>query len=190
MASNLSTPRSTDTDSGHRTPSRIISADKVHDTEVFNCADEKLGTIDSILIDKYTGEVSFVIMSFGGFLGIGEKFHPLPWRVLDYDTGIDGYRVDLSRAELEKAPIYDREAINAYDYDADDAGLNSYYAGKIRKPAGSGLGTDDTGRNHGFFSPEQQSDRNTPNRQRSDAVAATDQSNIDELVYKRDAANR
>jgi hypothetical protein len=48
-------------------------------------------------------------MSFGGFLGMGEKFHPLPWRVLDYDESQGGYVVDMDKAMLQNAPTYDRE---------------------------------------------------------------------------------
>lgn len=144
MASSYTAPYPADADRGRHNPSKIISADKVHDTDVYNNADEKLGNIDSILIDKHSGEVAYVVMSFGGFLGIGEKFHPLPWRVLDYDTNIGGYRVDLNREELNDAPAYDRDTISAYDYDADSDGLNDYYASKFRRPARDGFNAGDT----------------------------------------------
>ena len=48
-------------------------------------------------------------MSFGGFLGIGERYHPLPWRMLTYDTGLGGYVVDVTREKLEGAPSYTRD---------------------------------------------------------------------------------
>ncbi|WP_426954877.1 PRC-barrel domain-containing protein [Muricoccus radiodurans] len=85
---------------------RLISGDKVQGTPVFNRQDERLGTIEDVMIDKITGRVAFAILSFGGFLGIGENHHPLPWSVLDYDTRLGGYVVDLTREQLEGAPTY------------------------------------------------------------------------------------
>lgn len=113
---------------GDRPAGSLITADKVKGTEVYDAAGEKLGSIDSIMIDKQSGEVAYVVMSFGGFLGIGEKFHPLPWDVLDYDPSISGYRVDLDRQMLEGAPAYGREDVDSFDYDRDGAEIDSYYA--------------------------------------------------------------
>ena len=50
-------------------------------------------------------------MSFGGFLGIGERFHPMPWSMLEYDIERDGYVVLLDKSVLEKAPSLDREQL-------------------------------------------------------------------------------
>jgi sporulation protein YlmC with PRC-barrel domain len=66
----------------------LIASSKVQGTAVYNTAGESLGEIDDLMIDKSTGKVAYAIMSFGGFLGImGNKYHPLPWSVLKYDTG-------------------------------------------------------------------------------------------------------
>jgi hypothetical protein len=45
-------------------------------------------------------------MGFGGFLGIGERYHPLPWPMLRYDVEVGGYLVDIGREQLEAAPSY------------------------------------------------------------------------------------
>jgi hypothetical protein len=87
----------------------LISADKVEGTAVYNRAGEKLGTVDNIMIDKISGRVAYAVMSFGGFLGIGESYHPLPWRVLEYDTGMGGYVVDLDKDRLRGAPSFSRD---------------------------------------------------------------------------------
>jgi hypothetical protein len=58
------------------------------------------------MVDKISGHVAYAVMSFGGFLGIGESYHPLPWRVLKYDIRQGGYIVDLDRRRLEGAPSY------------------------------------------------------------------------------------
>jgi hypothetical protein len=84
----------------------LISSDKVEGTAVYNRASEKLGSIHSLMIDKVSGRVGYAVMSFGGFLGMGDRYHPLPWHVLTYDTGQGGYVVDLDRSMLEGAPSY------------------------------------------------------------------------------------
>jgi hypothetical protein len=86
---------------------RLISSDKVEGTAVFNRQDRRLGSVHNFMVDKVTGQVAYAIMSFGGFLGMGEKYHPLPWRVLTYETRLGGYVVDLDRGQLESAPVYD-----------------------------------------------------------------------------------
>lgn len=90
------------------TSGSLIAADKVEGTSVYNLNGDKLGTVDDIMIDKVSGRAIYAVMSFGGFLGMGEKFHPLPWSTLNYDERKGGYVVSLDKAMLEKAPAYDR----------------------------------------------------------------------------------
>jgi sporulation protein YlmC with PRC-barrel domain len=89
------------------TSGTLIAAEKVEGTSVYNPRGEKLGTIDDIMLDKVTGKAIYAIMSFGGFLGIGEKYHPLPWSTLKYDSRQNGYVVNLDKRALESAPTYD-----------------------------------------------------------------------------------
>ena len=88
---------------------RLISSQKVGGTSVYSTKGEKLGSIDHLMIGKRSGRVEYAVMSFGGFLGMGEQFHPLPWDTLDYDTERDGYVVDISKERLEKAPTFERD---------------------------------------------------------------------------------
>jgi hypothetical protein len=85
---------------------RLIASDKVEGTAVYNRQGEKLGSVYNFMVDKYTGKVAYAVMSFGGFLGIGDSYHPLPWESLDYDTSMGGYVVDLDQSKLEGAPTY------------------------------------------------------------------------------------
>jgi hypothetical protein len=85
---------------------RLISSNKVVGTAVYNRQGEHLGSIYGLMMDKFTGRVAYAVMSFGGFLGIGESYHPLPWRVLNYDLRQGGYVVDIDRRRLEGAPNY------------------------------------------------------------------------------------
>ncbi|MGI3899046.1 MAG: PRC-barrel domain-containing protein [Janthinobacterium lividum] len=85
---------------------RLIASDKVQGTEVFGRNGERLGTVYNFMVDKITGRVAYAVMSFGGFLGLGERYHPLPWEALTYDPTRGGYVVDLDREKLEHAPSF------------------------------------------------------------------------------------
>src|SRR3546814_2664514 len=76
---------------------------------------ERLGSVYNFMVNKREGTVEYAVMSFGGFLGIGESYHPLPWKVLTYDTDQGGYVVDLDKAMLEKAPSYRSGAEPRFD---------------------------------------------------------------------------
>ena len=88
------------------TGGRLIAASKVNGTNVYNRAGEKLGSVYDVMLDKRSGKADYAIMSFGGFLGIGDSDHPLPWDQLTYDINMGGYVVNLDRARLEGAPSY------------------------------------------------------------------------------------
>ena len=91
------------------TTGTLIAADKVNGTNVYNPAGDNLGTIDDLMIDKASGRAIYAVMSFGGFLGMGAKFHPLPWATLKYDAQKGGYVVNLDKKVLEGAPYYDSD---------------------------------------------------------------------------------
>ena len=92
------------------TSGTLIAAEKVKGTDVYNRAGEKLGSVEDIMIDKVSGRAIYAVMSFGGFLGMGEKHHPLPWATLKYDTQKGGYVVNLDKKQLEGAPSYGRDS--------------------------------------------------------------------------------
>jgi hypothetical protein len=97
-----------------RETTSLIGSDKVDGTAVYGADNEKIGTIERVMIDKVSGRVADAVMSFGGFLGLGEDYYPVPWSMLKYDTTLDGYRVDLTREQLEQAPKYSRN--NEWDW--------------------------------------------------------------------------
>jgi hypothetical protein len=86
--------------------SDLIFASKVRHTPVFSEAGERIGDVEDLAVEKVSGKVAYAILSFGGFLGIGEKYHPVPWSVLRYDTTRGGYVTSLDKAQLEAAPSY------------------------------------------------------------------------------------
>ena len=89
------------------TSGNLIAANKVDGTGVYNFAGDKLGTVEDIMIDKISGRAIYAVMSFGGFLGMGEKHHPLPWATLKYDTQKGGYMINMDKKLLQDAPNYD-----------------------------------------------------------------------------------
>ena len=105
----------------------LIGSDKVEGTAVYGANREKVGTIERVMIEKQSGKVSFAVLSFGGFLGIGDDHYPLPWQSLKYDTALGGYVTGITQQQLEGAPRY---ADNS-DWDWSDAGrtraVNDYY---------------------------------------------------------------
>ncbi|WP_431283255.1 PRC-barrel domain-containing protein [Humitalea sp. 24SJ18S-53] len=89
------------------THGHLIAATKVSGSTVYNLKDEKIGRIEDTMIDKGTGSVAFAVLSFGGFMGLGGKFYPLPWLSLRYNTMLDGYVVAIDKETLVNAPSYD-----------------------------------------------------------------------------------
>ena len=107
--------------------SMLISADKVEGTKVMNLAGEKLGSVEDIMIDKRSGKVAYAVMSFGGFLGMGEDYYPMPWASLKYDTNLGGYRVSVTEDQLKGAPKYNRNTDWDWSDRARDRTVHDYY---------------------------------------------------------------
>jgi hypothetical protein len=89
-----------------RETASLIGSDKVEGTPVYRSNGEKAGRIERIMVDKISGKVAYAVMSFGGFMGIGEDYYPLPWSVLTYNPRLDGYEVNLTEQQLKGAPRY------------------------------------------------------------------------------------
>ncbi|WP_407048776.1 PRC-barrel domain-containing protein [Methyloraptor flagellatus] len=104
----------------------LISADKVQGTDVYNEAGEHLGHIEDVMLHKESGRVAYAIMAFGGFLGIGERYHPIPWSVLTYRVDRGGYVVPYARNQLEGAPHYSIEELGDRDTQWRDT-VHTYY---------------------------------------------------------------
>jgi len=92
------------TDTSTRQPHSLIASDRVEGTPVRRADGQKIGAIQRLMIDKLSGNVAYAVLSFGGFLGMGQKHAPVPWARLSYDRGLGAYRLDLSDEELKQAP--------------------------------------------------------------------------------------
>lgn len=105
----------------------VISASKVTGTNVYNTEGDLLGEIHDVMLDKRSGRIAYAIMSFGGFLGIGEQYHPLPWATLKYDTRQRGYVVGLTRGQLQGAPTFALTDSPAWGDRAYETRIHDYY---------------------------------------------------------------
>src|SRR6266581_9043784 len=92
------------TDTSSSQSHSLIASDRVEGTPVRRTGGEKIGTIERLMIDKLTGNVAYAVLSFGGFLGMGQKHAPIPWARLTYDRMLGAYHLDLSDEDLCQAP--------------------------------------------------------------------------------------
>ena len=86
------------------TSGSLISSKDVTGTDVYGADGKKVGSIDHVMIDKRSGKVAYALMSFGGFLGMGDDHRPVPWGTLTYDTGKNGFMTNLTKETVENAP--------------------------------------------------------------------------------------
>jgi len=104
----------------------LISSDRVDGTVVYGADRNKIGSIEELMIDKISGKVAYAVLSFGGFLGMGDEHYPLPWSTLKYDTSLGGYLVNLTKDQLDKAPKYHEN--EEWDWSrSNDERLHNYY---------------------------------------------------------------
>ena len=85
---------------------QLISSEDVEGTNVYDLKSKKIGDIDHLMIDKVSGRVTYAVMSFGGFLGLGHSHYPIPWAALKYDTQLDGYVTGVTEQQLKDAPAF------------------------------------------------------------------------------------
>ncbi|MEI9886831.1 MAG: PRC-barrel domain-containing protein [Rhizomicrobium sp.] len=100
------------TSSGH---TGAILASKVQGTAVYDRAGEKIGHVEDLVLDKTSDKIMFAALGQGGVLGLGEKFFPVPWSMLDYNKDKGGYVVPVAQDVLSKAPTYRLEDLTRAD---------------------------------------------------------------------------
>ncbi|WP_398471553.1 PRC-barrel domain-containing protein [Tardiphaga sp.] len=110
-----------------REQGNLIGSDKVEGTAVFGPDDQKIGSIERVMTDKKSGRVSYAVLSFGGFMGIGDDHYPLPWQSLKYDTDLGGYRTGVTQRQLEEAPKYEDDADWNWADTSRARSINEYY---------------------------------------------------------------
>lgn len=95
-------------DMRHGPGPELMGASTLIGDHVRNKQDEELGDIKEIMLDTRTGEVSYAVLSFGGFLGMGDKLFAVPWDALTLDTEHKGFLLDVDKARLKDAPGFDK----------------------------------------------------------------------------------
>jgi sporulation protein YlmC with PRC-barrel domain len=95
---------------GHQGPGpEVLSADTLSGDDVVNDAGENLGEIRDIMIDVPSGRVAYAVLSFGGFLGMGNKLFAIPWQALQLDADNKRFILDMDKERLETAPGFDKD---------------------------------------------------------------------------------
>jgi len=88
---------------------RLIGADTLIGKDVYNYDDEHIGDIKEIMLNSATGEIAYVVLSFGGILGLGEKLFAVPWKALTLDANNQTFILNESKERLESAPGFDKD---------------------------------------------------------------------------------
>ena len=105
----------------------LIGSDKVQGTTVYGADGEKIGAIECVLIEKLSGNVSYAVLSFGGFLGIGDDFYPLPWPSLKYNVDLGGYQTLVPFEKMKAAPRYARNGSWDWESGGRSHSVDDYY---------------------------------------------------------------
>jgi sporulation protein YlmC with PRC-barrel domain len=105
----------------------IMAADTLEGDEVKNPAGESLGKIEHIMLDVASGHIAYAVLSFGGFLGIGEKLFAIPWSALTLDTDEKCFRLSTDKERLSSAPGFDKDHWPSMADETWARSLHSYY---------------------------------------------------------------
>jgi sporulation protein YlmC with PRC-barrel domain len=125
------------------TTSSLIASDSVEGTAVYDAQGKRIGKVERLVIDKAGGRVTYAVLSFGGFLGIGADHYPIPWPMLDYDEKLGGYRVDVTEEQLKKAPKLEQgESFEQANRDRDEK-VHGYWEQPAQERQASSLITSD-----------------------------------------------
>lgn len=88
---------------------RLMGADTLNGNDVYNKSGDDLGDVKEIMLDMQTGRVSYAVLSFGGFLSMGEKLFAVPWEALTLDTANKRFTLDVEKTRLEEAPGFNKD---------------------------------------------------------------------------------
>ena len=105
----------------------LIGSDKVEGTAVYGADDAKIGSIERVMIDKISGKVSYAVLGFGGFFGLGNDHYPLPWQSLKYDVRLGGYVTGITERQLRGAPRYAEDSDWNWNDVEKNRALDAYY---------------------------------------------------------------
>ncbi|MGQ3889600.1 PRC-barrel domain-containing protein [Legionella sp. CNM-1927-20] len=113
---------------------QIVNTDDVIGADVKNSQGEDLGTIETLMIDKLQGQVAYVVLSYGGFLGMGKKLFALPWGLFSYDSKRECFIVPIDRKTLEASPGFDKDHWPDMSSQAWKKTMTDYYGSYLSHP--------------------------------------------------------
>jgi uncharacterized protein YrrD len=114
-------------DNGKDQPARVVSAGTMTGNPVKGLHGEDLGKIEEIMLDSGSGRVVCAVLSFGGFLGMGDKLFAVPWGALQMNRTRDGFILNADRSVLEKAPGFDKTNWPDFSDPAWSQGIHAHY---------------------------------------------------------------
>ena len=117
----------TDTVAGQMTGKPLIESDRVEGTTVYDAKGNNIGSIKRLMIEKLSGRVAYAVMSFGGFLGMGDQEHTVPWNALHYEASLGGFRTNITEEQLRDAPAYSRDRDNDWSDRKREKELHDHY---------------------------------------------------------------
>jgi sporulation protein YlmC with PRC-barrel domain len=91
-------------------PRRILSADSVVGNRVQNLSGDNLGKIEDVMLDGASATIAYAVLSFGGFMGMGDKLFAVPWNALTLIEDEDYFLLDVEESVLENAPGFDKDS--------------------------------------------------------------------------------
>ena len=114
----------------------LMGADTLLGNDVYSSADENLGTIKEFMIDMATGRISYAVLAFGGFLGVGDRLFAVPWQALKLDTANKRFTLNISKDRLKDAPGFDKDHWPVMADASWSTGVHAFYgiktAGRIQ----------------------------------------------------------
>jgi sporulation protein YlmC with PRC-barrel domain len=116
---------------------RVMSAGTLSGDDIYNMQGEKLGKVEDIMLDVMSGGIAYVVLSFGGFMGMGDKLFAVPWGALQLDEGHHRFMLDVPRERLENAPGFDKD--NWPDMGAESFGEEIYAFWGIKTSSGESM---------------------------------------------------
>ena len=109
----------------------VMAAETLQGDDVVNLQDEKLGTIEDIMLDVGSGRIAYAVLSFGGILGMGDKLFAVPWSAMTLDADRKCFVLDVPKDRLQSAPGFDKDHWPAM---ADQSWASQVYAYYNQQP--------------------------------------------------------
>jgi len=109
----------------------LMGADTLIGNDVYNTADESLGTIKELMIEMSTGKIGYAVLSYGGFLGMGDRLFAVPWQALKLDTQNKHFILNASKDQLKNAPGFDKDHWPAMADTSWASDVHAFYGVKI-----------------------------------------------------------